>query len=81
MTPNAVLVSLNMFIVLRKKRNEILLNDSELSKQKFIAVLLQGEKYVGKISSIQDTIYVDNTNVWKRNDYVARINRGRGLFM
>jgi len=37
MTPQAASVSLNVFIVLRHERNEILRNDIEWSRDKYIA--------------------------------------------
>jgi hypothetical protein len=36
-TPQATSVSLNMFIILRQERNEMLRNDIESSREKYIA--------------------------------------------
>ena len=38
MTPQATLVSFNMFVVLRQERNEILRNDIEQYREKYIAL-------------------------------------------
>jgi len=37
MTPQAASVSLNMFIILRQERNEIMQNDIEVSREKYTA--------------------------------------------